>query len=335
MAIFVGVDGGGSKTEVMAVDTDTSVVATAVGAGCNPQGVGLETSVEVITQLIAEVLRKLQPHKESLPQPDSVSLALAGVDRPHQAERIRAAMQEQLEPAKLEVVNDGLAALAAGTEGRPGTVLIAGTGSIALGETADGTVVRAGGFGSLIGDEGSGFDMGRKGLMAAIQAFEGRGPKTILWDMAQRWFRVREASDLISRVYESTQPVATVAAFARVVLEAAHAHADPVAQAITDAAVVDHQHLIEAVWQKLPPDTPRNVVLAGSLFTRTDVLRERLVRLLPGGGVCSVLRRAPAAGSVLRAIRLWQAASEGSHAAVRGQADIARRLALTAQQRDV
>ncbi|WP_067930064.1 BadF/BadG/BcrA/BcrD ATPase family protein [Alicyclobacillus kakegawensis] len=335
MAIFVGVDGGGSKTEVMAVDTHTSVVATAVGAGCNPQGVGLDRSLSELSRLVDATLCQVGEHYPAKVKPDAVSFALAGVDRPQQAERIRAAMQEQLEPAKLEVVNDGLAALAAGTEGQPGTVLIAGTGSIALGETADGTVVRAGGFGSLIGDEGSGFDIGRKGLMAAIQAFEERGPKTILWDMAQRWFHVREASDLISRVYESTQPVAAVAAFARVVLEAAHVHADPVAQAITDTAVVDHQHLIEAVWQKLPPDTPRNVVLAGSLFTRSDVLRERLVRLLPGGVVCSVLRRAPAAGSILRAIRLWQAASEGSDAAVRGQADIARRLALTAQQRDV
>jgi N-acetylglucosamine kinase-like BadF-type ATPase len=299
VAVFIGVDGGGTKTQVMAIHSRQRRAVSVIGGASNPHNVGFTRALEEVLGLVEQALTALGAGSDQLA---ALSACLAGVDRPEQVERLRDVLSQRLPGCAIEVANDALAALTAGTEGEPGVVLIAGTGSIAVGEDLDGRVVRAGGYGNLIGDEGSGFDLGRRGLMAAIQGCEGRGPKTALWPRAARMFGIDSVQEIISKVYEAEHPVGTVASFAREVLACADEDGDPVAASILDIAVDHQRRLVEAVFQQLSPRLPRRVVLAGGLFTHGDVLSRRLAARAPHLEFVT-LRHSAAAGAVLRAMR--------------------------------
>jgi N-acetylglucosamine kinase-like BadF-type ATPase len=167
--IYIGIDGGGTKTEVVALDVANRRSRRVVGAPSNPNSVGWDASLQTMSALVADALRDLAGQDGARQRGAGICVALAGVDRAEQVERMIRFWTTEYPGAAVQVVNDAAAALTAGTKGGPGIVLIAGTGSIAFGETADGRTARAGGYGYLIGDEGSGFDIGRQGMMAALQ----------------------------------------------------------------------------------------------------------------------------------------------------------------------
>jgi N-acetylglucosamine kinase-like BadF-type ATPase len=210
-------------------------------------------------------------------------------------------LQQHLPEPCVTAVSDAQAALSAGTHGSPGIVLIAGTGTIALGEDVFGRVERAGGLGYLIGDEGSGYEIGRNGLRAAVQAQEGRGPATALWEAVKSFFDIAQPTDLVPAVYNSSHPVGLIASFARTVVEAASS--DAVASGIVEAALRQHAALVDSLCQRLTFAGPPTVVAAGGLYgAQPDWLR-RLQGHLPGCR-CVALRHSAAAGAALRAM-LW------------------------------
>ncbi|CAA7602262.1 BadF/BadG/BcrA/BcrD ATPase family [Acididesulfobacillus acetoxydans] len=132
MVLYIGVDGGGSKTEVMIVDGESQRTALSVGAATNPNTVGTENAVAVVTSLISQGIEKLSGAQEQI---RGLSICMAGVDRPAQVQTLHTLFQEEYPQAVVEVTNDAFAALSAGTQGKSGIVLIAGTGSIAVGES--------------------------------------------------------------------------------------------------------------------------------------------------------------------------------------------------------
>ncbi|KLU58859.1 glucosamine kinase GspK [Peptococcaceae bacterium CEB3] len=302
MALYIGVDGGGSKTEVMIFDDESRQMALSSGPASNPNTVGTENSVAAVTSLINQGLGKLNSTAERI---RGLSLCMAGVDRPSQAQILHGLFQEKYPETSVEVTNDAFAALSAGTHGESGIVLIAGTGSIAVGEGRRGDTARAGGYGNLVGDEGSGFDIGRQGLMAAVQYVEGRGEKTDLWHLASESFELRHPSDLIPRVYDSVHPVGTVASFARYVLEAARY--DEVAKGVVRNGAENLARMVESVRHQLHDDVSNRVVLSGSLLTQSEMLYDRLRLSLQSVfplAKAERLAERPSAGAVQRARRL-------------------------------
>ncbi len=298
--MYVGVDGGGSKTQVFVLDDESQRGVTCVGHASNPNSVGWDAALAAIESLIGQCLRSMGAQAGDV---CGLSVCMSGVDRPEQVAAIRKRITQNFSGRSVEVANDALAALAAGTGGTPGIVLIAGTGSIAVGESASGNTVRAGGFGYLIGDEGSGFHIGRAGIMAAIQSAEGRGPHTVLWEQLRDAFHLRQPSDVIDAVYQSSYPVQKVASFAKRVIESAAV--DPVAEAILDDAVRHQASLVRSIQDQLiqhqlADDALQQLVLSGGIFTSNDVLTERLQHRLPDVQ-CQVLRVCAASGAALRA----------------------------------
>ena len=308
MALYVGIDGGGTKTRVCVVDSAGETGAAVEGGASNPISVGWEDAHERIVSLIEQGVAAVGGTPDGIA---ALCAAVAGIDRPDQAARLRALLHERFPAAEIVVVNDALAALASGTRGGSGVVLIAGTGTIAVGEDRGGRVVRAGGLGYLIGDEGSGFEIGRRGLIAAAQAAEGRGPTTALWPAAREVFGVEAAVDLVPAIYDRPHPVGTVASFARTV--AALADSDAVAESILADAVEQHRRLIGAAFARLGDTAEPAVVLAGGFYAQPSRWKERLQSMLPG---CAwpPLTYSPAAGAVLRAMTL-QARRAGTPAA--------------------
>src|SRR5206468_5667535 len=138
--------------------------------------------------------------------PDAICLGIAGVDRQHEADTITAIMRRIGLRSRVLVVNDALIALVAGARDDPGIVIISGTGSIVYGRNLRGEAARAGGWGHMIGDEGSGYWIGREALAAVMRAADGRGPGTRLTADVLDLFGIADVSRLPRIVYDRDIP---------------------------------------------------------------------------------------------------------------------------------
>ena len=165
MALIVGVDAGGTKTQGVVADESGHILKSARAGGANLHVHG-ELAVE---KVLAELLDELCPDE----RPEALCLGMAGVDRPGEDVVVRSLLRRLGFRGNAIVVNDAVVAIAAGAKNRVGVVVIAGTGSIAYGIDPTGRTARAGGLGPLLADEGSGGWVGHKALLAAVRATEG------------------------------------------------------------------------------------------------------------------------------------------------------------------
>jgi N-acetylglucosamine kinase-like BadF-type ATPase len=234
---------------------------------------------------------------------------MAGVDRSSDAVVVRGVLARIAPRSQVIVVNDALVALEAGLPGSPGVVIIAGTGSIAYGRSRDGRAARAGGWGYLLGDEGSGFWLGRQALRAVVRSADGRGPYTQLTTRVLEHFGVTASHDLVTKIYNGSFEPATIAAIASHV-EAAADQGDDVAGQLIEFGARELGLAGVSVCQQLAL-SHGPVVLAGGMFAVAPRFRQRVVSHLTGrwpGMVVTLLDREPAAGAVSLAL----SASSGS-----------------------
>jgi N-acetylglucosamine kinase-like BadF-type ATPase len=237
---------------------------------------------------------------------ERVCLGLTGAPRPRELkQRLGALISDRLDGAEVWLGGDMVTAHAGALGGGPGVVVAAGTGTVVLGVAADGTAHRADGLGYLLGDDGSGFAIGRAGIRAALRAREGRGPATALLDAATTFFSGLD--DLPHRVYTSASPVSDLAAFAAAIADAARA-GDEVARAIWRDAVAALVSSTAAVVRRTFPDAaPGSVAVShsGRLFLADDILLEPFKAAIAQR--CTEARyREPAGDSLAGAARLAQ-----------------------------
>jgi len=167
MSYFIGIDGGGSKTECLLGDEQRTLGHT-VEASCKIQAVGEADSRAALHQAVRAVCREARIEMRELTR---VCVGVAGVSRPDIAAKVRGFVR-QLTDAEAIIVGDHVIALEAATAGDPGMIVIAGTGSIAYGRNEQGEEARAGGLGMETSDEGSAAWIGRRALEAALHAGE-------------------------------------------------------------------------------------------------------------------------------------------------------------------
>ncbi|HET7626822.1 MAG TPA: BadF/BadG/BcrA/BcrD ATPase family protein [Bacillales bacterium] len=259
---WIGIDGGGTKTTCVIGDENGILFAHAAGDSGNIQSHSPERVKETLCRLIEEVLVKAGSRREQLAV---IYLALAGADRREDKQRIDAFLNPYKRSfVDIVIENDAKAALAAGSWGEPGLVLIAGTGSIAYGFSSE-KAVRVGGWGYLLGDEGSGYDIGRQALSAVLKQLDGRGPKTSLTEFVLEAFAVSEPEQLIPLVYGSPYVKNTIANLSALVFRAAKT-GDAQAQAIVEAAVAELLELVRTAYCGMPA-VGTNLVLSGGLFS--------------------------------------------------------------------
>jgi N-acetylglucosamine kinase-like BadF-type ATPase len=191
----LGLDAGGMKTVCLLADEQGAVLASARGPGANLQAQG-ELEVEKTLHDLMEQALADEPFL-----PDAVCLGIAGVDRPDDAAVMRGIMRRIGYKTRTLVVNDALIALVAAVGIEPGIVIVCGTGSICYGRNDRGQAARAGGWGYILGDEGSGYWIGRRALTAATRHADGRGPATALAAMTLSHFGVRSVPELVHEVH--------------------------------------------------------------------------------------------------------------------------------------
>ena len=184
-------------------------------------------------------------------------------------------------------------------------MIICGTGSIAYGRNARNQAARAGGWGHVLGDEGSGYWIGRQALRAVARAADGRGPATALTPRLLTHFAVARPSDLIGEIYERQVRHHTLARLARVVQQARD-EGDEVATQILEQPRTSWSAAHARSWTGCSMhDEPFQFVLAGGVFAGVPWLAEELRRRLPGiapRGQVTRLEVEPALGAVRLAL---------------------------------
>jgi N-acetylglucosamine kinase-like BadF-type ATPase len=295
----LGIDAGGTKTVCLLADEHGAIVAEARGPGANLHATG-ELGVE---KVLHEVIEGAIAERGITPA--AVCIGIAGVDRDDEAQTIRAIMRRIGYRSHAVVVNDALIALVAAAGDTPGVVIIAGTGSIVYGCNAAGESARAGGWGHMIGDEGSGYWIGREALAAVMRAADGRGPETELTAALLGELEIQDVSRLPRIVYDRAQPRMAVAALGPLVQRVGEA-GDAVAGRILERAAEELVLASRSVTTRLEMRGEAfGFHLAGSVFRvvpwLVDDLTRRLAEVAPRS-VVSRLTVEPAMGAVRLAL---------------------------------
>lgn len=269
----LGIDAGGSKTVCLRADSDGEVRRSARGPGANLAVLGELEVEKVLYELMEQVLTDEQSGPAA-----AICLGIAGVDRAEDAAVIRGILRRIGQKAPVLVVNDALIALEAGAGGGAGIVIIAGTGSICYGRNDKGQAARAGGWGYVLADEGSGWWIGQRAIMAVMRQFDGRGPSTSLTPRVLAHFGVAEPFQLVYEVYYRDTRRRLIASLSEAV-QAAVDEGDPVAREIIDAAAGELVIGVRSVAERLEMRGGQfPLVLAGSIFRVLPALKADVIQ---------------------------------------------------------
>jgi N-acetylglucosamine kinase-like BadF-type ATPase len=239
---------------------------------------GAAATPDAIAGALLEAIEGLGP----VAGPVSVGVGLSGFEAatPGEIERIGGLLRERLRAESVTIASDAVTSLLGALEGRPGVVVAAGTGAVALGRVPDGGWAKVDGWGSLLGDAGSGFAVGREGFEQALRAADGRRGSETLLRVAESAYGSLDA--LVAALYQAPSPSRAVAAFAPRVAEAARA-GDEVAAGIWRRAGTELARSAAAALERLfGPDEAVEVSYAGGLFEAGDLLVEPFKEALAG-----------------------------------------------------
>jgi N-acetylglucosamine kinase-like BadF-type ATPase len=300
MRLFLGVDGGQSGTTALIGDETGRVLGAGDGGPCNHAAAaeGRRKLMRAVGDSVAAACAQAGLDART------VRFAVACFGMSGGPEDKQSILQEILPADVALVVDDAVIALAAATAGEPGIVTIAGTGSIAFGRNAAGHTARVGGWGYIFGDEGSGFDIARQALRAALRAEEGWGPPTALANALLDATASSGANAALHLFYTPDWPRSRVAALAPLVDEAAMA-GDAVACDILHNAAQQLALLTGSVRRQLwKPGDPARIAWTGGVF-RSGILLERYRYLveLEEGNRAGPPEHSPAAGALIEAYR--------------------------------
>jgi len=300
MRLFLGVDGGQSSTTALVGDETGRVIGKGRGGPCNHAAAS-----EGRANLERAVLDSVGAAcAEAGLDPAGVRFEAACFGMSGGPEDKRAILSQLLAIDLLLVTTDAEIALAGATESGRGIVVIAGTGSIALGRNDSGRTARAGGWGYIFGDEASAFDIVRQAVRAIVRTEEGWGPATTLRASLLDATGAPDSGHLLHEFYSPEWPRDRIARLAPRV-DGAAAAGDPVAIEILNSAAVQLATLAASVRAHLwRPDDAVSVAYSGGVFHSRRVLeRFRVLVELDSGNQCIRARYGPAEGALREACR--------------------------------
>ncbi|HEV7938521.1 MAG TPA: BadF/BadG/BcrA/BcrD ATPase family protein [Solirubrobacteraceae bacterium] len=291
----MGVDGGATKTLAAVLDLQEQTLHLGHGGSSNPDSVGARVATDSLVRATDEAIGRAGIEREQL---DAAVLAIAGTDTDAVAVHVRERC-----PATWLVVNDVVGAWAAATDARPGVGVISGTGSNVLGVGPDGRAWRAGGWGHVLGDEGSGYWLAVQSIKAALADREASGPQTLLSAAAIDFFDVQSVEALATLVYAKPLSKGEIAAFAIETARVAYA-GDEVARGLYVQAAEELARQIAAVVGQTALTGEFPVGLIGSAFKAGELfvppLAAAIHKLAPQAQV-AVVEMAPVGGCALLA----------------------------------
>ncbi|MEH2237195.1 N-acetylglucosamine kinase [Nostoc sp.] len=318
MNYVLGIDGGGSKTVCVLMDDLRQVLGRGEAGPSNYQSIGIEATLQSIQLAVHNAVEAtIITNTVNI---DAICLGLAGVGRAADIEVVKGLVQElqknkflsitwALQPANIIIVNDALIALVGGIGQPVGIVVAAGTGSIVFGRNHQGHTKRVGGWGYILGDEGSAYKIAIAGMNAALKSYDRREMSTSLVEGFKQHLDLENIEDLIEVVYRRGWGVKQIAALAPIV-DLAAASGDIVANMIIDNAVKElakaTSTVIDAIFSS---DSVLEVVTTGSVWRGRCKMHERftasIVKKFPEVKVIFP-RYEPAYGAGLLALQTTQ-----------------------------
>jgi N-acetylglucosamine kinase-like BadF-type ATPase len=274
MRVFLGMDGGGTKTECVLLAEDGHTAGTGRAGASNPTRVGFENAAKAVEDAAAVALREAGAERSDVA---ALCAGLAGTGRPENRERMKALLSAAFPGALVQVMTDLELPLSALPEG-PAIVLVAGTGSAAIGRDANGNVLRAGGLGRDVSDEGSAYDVGVAAIQGAVREQSRGGVDSPLGRQILRQLGCHNWEEVLERiaadrdaVYPRVFPVVAVAADA----------GDPSARKLLDAAAEKLTELVRKLAAQLGlSGLPFDLAKTGGMLGRSSCFDEALAKSL-------------------------------------------------------
>ena len=311
-SLILGVDGGGTSTEAWLAEPGGDVLGRGAAGPSNAKAVGLEAA----RRALEAAIRAAFDDAGLEPAPvDAACLGLAGFDRPDDRAVLAGWADEARVARRLVLVNDGDLVVAAGTPEGWGVGVIAGTGSIAVGRAPDGRTARAGGWGHLIGDEGSAYLFVLDALRLVARRDDGRDPRPAgsgsdpdrdpLTDRLCRALGVARAAQIVTAVYAPDCTRARIASLAPEVLAACDEAPEDAARLLLPAGAALAE-IVAAVARSLGwTSGPLPLAAAGSFLLSATAVRQAMIDGLVGRGYQPALTAVPepARGAVILAGR--------------------------------
>ncbi|MFJ5761983.1 N-acetylglucosamine kinase [Neobacillus sp. NPDC093182] len=275
---LLAVDGGGTKTLAVLVNEDGTILGEGKAGASNYQVVGAEAAKEALVEAILAAFH----HAGGLVDVEKAVFALAGIDTTKDEKIVEGVVQRavhalSIKIGSLVVENDCLSALLGATQHKAGILLIAGTGSIVYAHDGNKQIVRSGGWGHRVGDEGSGYWIGKQAIQAVLKMQDGRGEKTLLSQLVLDKFRFSKIEDLYNWTYSDAYSVDDVGALAAVVDEA-YRLGDAVSKRILDHAVNELILLLKTAIVKAGIQNDGfELILQGGVFHHNAYIKEQVL----------------------------------------------------------
>jgi N-acetylglucosamine kinase-like BadF-type ATPase len=311
----IGMDGGATKTAALLADLNGNVLVEQSAGPTNFQIIGVQKASEVVLSLVEVCCGEVGCAPGDIL---AIVAGITGAGREGDQERMMLGVLAEAKKRRIVITNaaiesDGRMALEGAFKGKPGIILISGTGSFAMAKDHKGGIHRAGGWGRILGDEGSGYAIGRDGMNAVTKHLDGRGKETLLTNLVSLRFGFTDQEAIITAVYRENFDIAKVAPL---VIEAAEAKD-------TEAARILNKHTFELfehvrtlmkkieestrVRAKIPLSFIGSTISTQSVYKR--ILEHKIVFSLPQVTVVAP-QASPAFGAVLLAIQSVKSARE-------------------------
>jgi N-acetylglucosamine kinase-like BadF-type ATPase len=306
--LCLGVDGGGTNTRAAILDRHGRLRGEGRADAANFLRVGLTTAVTNIHLAVEGACRAAGIETHDIA---AACIGLAGVGNTKHRIEMENALHGTLGIRRMSIETDARVALAGATNLEPGVVIIAGTGSIAYGVNQHLEYARAGGWGPAMGDEGSGYYIGRRALAAVVSAYDHRSPPTSMTEAVCHHFGVSTPPELPPVIYESpTKVMHEVAELAKIVSHAAQ-EGDAVAQGILSGAAVELARAVVAVIKRLKlQDESFRVAYVGGVFDAGDMIirpmADAIIKVAPRANIAPPLSP-PVIGAARLALALLPA----------------------------
>ncbi len=306
MKYIIGIEGGGTKSTCVLADLKGNALFKCEGGPTNFLVYGEEKVSENLFKLLE---KSTLSQKTNASKINSIVLGTAGAGRVKNAADfeeyfVKYCSNVGVEINSFKVYSDARISLESAFEGGVGSILISGTGSIMLSKDNEGNIFRVGGFGRLVGDEGSGYSIGRKGLKAVSKFFDGRGDSTLISKLIANHFKITSIDEFIDKLYKDNLDIASVAQH---VIYAAK-KGDEISVKIINEEVNELILHIKAMLKKMDT-TELDIVLLGGILSKENYFTEKLKKKISEefkGVKIKEPKVSPVMGAVLIAKKLAQ-----------------------------
>lgn len=299
---YLGVDGGASKTAALVTDENGEPLGDGLAGPSNHLRVGIETAARNIERAVNKALVAADVTSREIVW---AYCGIAGADHPAHRQEVVDSLSIFFPRGNFTVDNDARIALTGAVGYGGGVVVISGTGSVAFGRNEEGNETRAGGWGPIVGDEGSGYGIARAALGAIVRAYDGRGNPTRMTDMLKAEWNM-SPQDIPRFVYAPATHTDDIARFGKLAIEAAEG-GDEVAREILDDGGRELGLCVVAVARRLQMlATPFPVSFTGGAFNAgpllLDPMREVILAAAPQATIAPP-ERTPVQGAAMMAMR--------------------------------